>query len=53
LSVENELRKALCKTLAEIAEKEKRKAVQKGEYMNAIFASFAETFLRQAERSSD
>jgi hypothetical protein len=53
LSGENEIKKALCKTLAEIAEKEKKKAIQNGEYMDAMIASFAEAFFRQAERSFD
>lgn len=53
MSGENEIKKALCKTLAEIAEKEKRKAIQNGEYMDAICAGFAEGFFKQAERSFD
>jgi hypothetical protein len=53
LSGEMEIKKALCKTLAEIAEKEKKKLIQNGEYIEAIFASFVEGFFRQAERSFD
>jgi hypothetical protein len=53
LSGENEVKKALCKTLAEIAEKKKKKAIQKGEYIDALFAGFVEGFFRQAERSFD
>jgi hypothetical protein len=53
LSGENEIKKALCKSLAEIAGKETKKAIQKGEYMDAIFAGFVEGFFRQAERSFD
>ncbi len=53
MSGENEIKRALCKTLAEIAEKEKKKAIQNGEYMDAIFAGFVEGFFKQAERSFD
>lgn len=53
MSNENEIKKALCKTLVEIAGKEKRKAVQNGEYVDAFMASFAEALFRQAERSFD
>jgi hypothetical protein len=53
LSGKNEIKKAFCKTLAEIAEKEKKKAIQNGEYTDAIFAGFVEGFFKQAERSFD
>jgi hypothetical protein len=53
LSGEKEIKKAFCKTLAEIAEKEKKKAIQNAEYMDAIFAGFVEGFFKQAERSFD
>lgn len=53
MSGENEIEKALCKTLAEIAEKERKKAIQNGEYIDAIFAGFIEGFFKQAERSFD
>jgi hypothetical protein len=51
LSGENEMKKAICKTLAEIAEKEKKQAIQNGEYMDAIFAGFVEGLFKQAESS--
>ncbi len=53
MTVENEIKKAFCKTLAEIAEKEKKKAIQNNEYIDAIFAGFVEGFFKQAERSFD
>lgn len=49
MSDENEIIKALFETLAEIAEREKKKAIQKGEYMDAIFAGFAQGFFKQAK----
>ena len=48
MSGENEIKKALCKTFIEIAEKEKKKAILDGEYMDAIFAGFVEGFFKQA-----
>lgn len=53
MSGENEIKKALCKILAEISEKEKKKAIQNGEYMDAIFAGSVEGLFKQAERSFD
>jgi hypothetical protein len=51
LSGENEIQKAICKTLVEIAEKEKKKAIRNDEYMDAIFAGFVEGLFKQAEGS--
>lgn len=51
MSDENEIKKALCRTLAEIAEREKKKAIQDGNYLDALIAGFADGFFKKAEKS--
>lgn len=47
----SEISKALCKVLAEIAERERKKAVQDDNYGDALVASIFEGIFREAERS--
>lgn len=47
----NEIGKALCRVLAEIARKEKKKAVQNNDYGDALIATIFEGFFKEAERS--
>jgi len=51
VSRENEIEKALCRVLAEIAEREKKKAIQVDNYGNALIAGFMEGLFREAEKS--
>jgi len=51
VSGENEIEKALLRVLAEIAEREKKKAVQADNYGNALIAGFMEGLFRDAEKS--
>lgn len=51
MSSENEIEKALCRVLAEIAEREKKKAIQVGDYGDALIAGFMEGLFREAETS--
>lgn len=51
MNSENEIGKAICRTLVEIAQREKKKAIQKEDYENALIASFIEGLFGQAERS--
>lgn len=47
----DEIGKALCRTLAEIAEREKKKAIQKDDYGGALIASFLEGLFKDAEKT--
>jgi len=47
----DEIAKALCRLFTEIAERERKKAIQKDDYGTALIASFAEGFFKEAERS--
>jgi len=47
----DEIGKALCRILAEIAEREKQKAVQSDNYAGALTAAFFEGFFKEAENS--
>jgi len=47
----NEVGKALCRVLAEIAEREKKKAIQNDNYGGALVATIFEGFFKEAERS--
>lgn len=47
----DEIGKALCRLLAEIAEREKKKAVQNDDYGGALVATIFEGFFKEAERS--
>jgi len=47
----NEIRKAICRVLCEIAQQEKKKAVEKNEYGDALVASIFEGLFKQAELS--
>ncbi len=51
MSSENEIEKALCRVLAEIAEKEKKKAIQVSNYGSALIAGIMEGVFREAEKS--
>jgi len=51
MSNEDEIGKALCRVLAEIAENEKAKAIQNDDYGNALIASVVEGFFKNAEKS--
>ena len=51
MSGENEIEKALCRALAEIAEREKKKALQVGKYGNVMIAGFVEGLFREEEKS--
>ncbi len=51
LEKSDEISKALCRVLAEIAEREKKKAIQNDEYGNALVATIFEGLFREAERS--
>lgn len=48
---EEEIGKALCRVFAEIAEREKKKAIQKDDYGGALIASFIEGLFKEAEKS--
>ena len=47
----NEIGKGLCKILAEIAERESRKAIQNDDYGDALVATIFAGLFREAERS--
>lgn len=47
----NEVGKAFCRVLAEIAEREKKKAIQNDDYGSALIATMLESFFKEAERS--
>lgn len=47
----DEIGRALCRVLAEIAEREKKKAIQNDNYGDALVATIFEGFFREAERS--
>lgn len=51
MSSGNEIEKAFCRVLAEIADREKKKAIQNDDYGNALIASFVEGLFKEAERS--
>lgn len=44
-----ELNKAICRLFREIAEKEKQKAINSGDYGTAFFATIFEGILKNAE----
>lgn len=48
---EDEVAKALLRLLAEIANKERRKAVESEEYFKAFIASVLEGYFKEAEKS--
>lgn len=45
-----EIVKALCRVAAEIAEREKKKAIQNEEYDKALLAGFAEGISKEVEK---
>ena len=47
----SQISKALCRVLAEIAEREKKKAIQEYDYGDALVASIFEGIFREAEHS--
>ena len=47
----DEVRKALCKVLAEIAEREKEKSIRCENYEDALVAGFLLGLFKEAERS--
>jgi len=47
----NEIGKAICRVLAEIAQREKKIAIQNDEYGDALVATIFEGFFKQAELS--
>jgi len=49
----NEVGKAICRLLAEIAKKEGKKAVKNEEYFDAFIASVLEGYFREAEKSME
>ena len=51
MSDENEIEKALCRVLAEIADREKKKAIQVGKYGRALIAGYVEGIFREEEKS--
>jgi len=51
LSEGSDIGKALCRVFAEIAEKEKRKAIQLDDYVKAFIAAIFEGLFKEAERS--
>ena len=46
-----EIGKALCRAFAEIAEREKKKAIQEDDYGGALIASFVEGLFKEKEKS--
>lgn len=46
-----EVHKAICKTLVEISMREKEKAIESGNYEDALVASFLEGLFKEAEKS--
>jgi len=46
-----EIGKALCRAIAEIAEREKKKAIQKDDYGGALIASYLEGLFKEAEKT--
>ena len=49
ISTTNEIGKAICQVLAEISHREKTKAVEGGEYGDAVVATILEELFKQAE----
>lgn len=47
----DEIGKALCRVIAEIAERKKKKAIQNDDYGSALVATIFEGFFKEAERS--
>jgi hypothetical protein len=47
----NEITKGVLNLLAEIAEREKQKAIKKDEYLDAFLAQILEGWLREARKS--
>jgi len=47
----DEISKALCRLLAQIADREKTKAIQKDDYGNAFIAAIFESIFKEAEHS--
>jgi len=51
ITEDNEIGKAICRVLAEIAEREKKKAIQKDDYGGALVASIFKGLFKEAELS--
>ena len=49
ISNPNDVGKAICQVLAEISHREKTKAVESGEYGDAVVATILEELFKQAE----
>jgi histone H3/H4 len=49
----NEIAKGILEVLTEIANKEKRKAVEKNDYFNAFLAQIFESYFKNARKSLD
>lgn len=47
----SEIGKAICRVLAEIAEREKKKAIQNDEYGDALVATILKSLFKEAELS--
>ena len=46
-----EIGRALCRAFAEIAEREKKKAIQEDDYSEALISSFVEGLFKEMEKS--
>jgi hypothetical protein len=51
MSEGKEIEKALCGLLAEIADREKKKAIQNDDYGTALIAGFVKGLFKEAEKS--
>jgi len=51
MSEGSEITKALCRVVAEIADKEKREAIKTDDYGTALIAGFVEGLFKEAENS--
>jgi hypothetical protein len=49
MSEGKEIEKALCRLIAEIADREKKKAIQNDDYGTALTASFVEGLFKEAD----
>lgn len=47
----NEIGKAICRVLVEIAERERKKAIRNGDYKGALAVTIFEGFFKEAELS--
>jgi len=50
ITEDDEIGKAICRVLADIAEREKKKAIQNDDYGGALVATIFEGFFKDAER---